>query len=136
MSQESVELVRRMVEATNKRDADAFVANLSPDVEWEDTLFWTEGPTTYRGREGVRGWLDEIQGPWESLHLEAEEVTDASDGRLFVGFGLTTRGRESGAETKLRFWTVIWVADGKVTKRRSFHERAKALEAAGLEDQD
>jgi ketosteroid isomerase-like protein len=134
MSRANVELIRRVVDATNRRDADAFVANVSPDVEWEDTLFWTQRARTYRGRAGVREWLHEIQEPWEGLHIEAEEITDASDGRLFVEFGLTARGKESGVETGFRFWSVIWIVDGMVTRRRSFHDRAEALEAAGLRD--
>jgi ketosteroid isomerase-like protein len=134
MSQENVELVRRFVDATNRRDADAFVANLSPDVEWEDSLFWTQRARTYRGKVGVRKWFNEIQEPWESLHLEVEEITDASDGRLFVEFAITARGKESGAETQFRFWTVTWIADGKVTGRKSFHDRAEALDAAGLRE--
>jgi ketosteroid isomerase-like protein len=134
MSQENVELVRRFVEATNRRDADAFIANVSPDVEWEDTLFWTQRARTYRGRAGVRAWLDEIQEPWESLHIEATEITDAGDDRLFVEFAMTARGKESGAETQFRFWSVIWVADGVVARRRSFHDRAEALDAAGLRE--
>jgi ketosteroid isomerase-like protein len=132
MSRVNVELVRRFVDATNRRDADAFVANLSPDVEWEDTLFWTQRVRTYRGRAGVREWLDEIQEPRESLHLQAEEIIDASGGRLFVEFTMTARGKESGAETEFRFWSVIWIVDGLVTRRQAFHDRAEALEAAGL----
>jgi ketosteroid isomerase-like protein len=54
MSQENVELVRQVVDATNRGDADAFVAALSPDVEWEDNLFGTEGGRTYRGAAEVR----------------------------------------------------------------------------------
>jgi ketosteroid isomerase-like protein len=134
MSQENVEIVRQVVDAANRRDADAFVATLSPDVEWEDNLFWTEGPRTYRGRAGVREWLNQVLEPWESLHMEAEEITDTSDGRILVGFGLTARGKESGAETQLRFWTVSWIADGKITRRQQFQGRAEALEAAGLSE--
>ncbi len=134
MSQENVEIVRRVVDAANRRDADAFVATLSPDVEWEDAFFWTEGPRTFRGRAGVREWLNQVQEPWESLHLEAEEVTDASDGRFIVGFRLTARGKESGVETQLRFWATCWTADGKITRRQAFRERADALEAAGLSE--
>ena len=132
MSKENEELVRRVVDATNRRDPDAFVATLSPDVEWEDTLFWTEPRRTFRGRAGVREWLDQVWEPWADLQMEAHEITDASDGRLFVGFGLTARGRESGAETQIHLWTVSWIADGKVARRRSFRSRADALEAAGL----
>jgi ketosteroid isomerase-like protein len=131
---ENAEIIRRVVDATNRRDADAFVADLSPDVEWEDTLFWTQRVQTYRGRAGVRAWLDEIQEPWESLHVEAEEITETSDGRVFIELVMTTRGKESGVETQFRFWSVVWIADGMVTRRRSFHDRGEALEAAGLSE--
>src|SRR5829696_4861230 len=37
MSQENVEVVRRLIHAANERDPDAFVAHLHPDVEWVET---------------------------------------------------------------------------------------------------
>jgi ketosteroid isomerase-like protein len=132
MSDENVEIVRRVVEATNKRDADAFVAALSPDVEWEDNLFGTEGGRTYRGTAEVREWLNEVWQPWASLQMEALEITPAPDGRVFVEFELTASGRESGAETHARFWTVSRIADGRIRTRQTFGDRSEALEAAGL----
>ena len=132
MSADHVEIVRRVVDATNQRDPDAFVAALSPDVEWEDHLFWTQERRTYRGTAEVRELLSQVWGPWDALHMEALEITPAGDDRLLIGFELTARGRESGAETKARFWTVSEIADGKVRTRKSFRDRAGALEAAGL----
>jgi ketosteroid isomerase-like protein len=132
MSYENVEIVRRVVDATNRRDPDAFVAALTPDVEWEDNLFGTEGGRTYRGAAEVRQWLNEVWEPWESLHMEVLEFTPGRDDRVFVEFELTARGRESGAETRARFWTVSQIADGKVRTRQAFGDRAEALEAAGL----
>jgi ketosteroid isomerase-like protein len=134
MSVENVELVRQVVEAINQRDADAFVATVSPDVEWEDAVFWTETPHTFRGRAGVREWLSQILEPWESFHVEADEVTDASADCFVVGFDFTARGKESGVQTQLRFWALCWVADGRITRREVFRERAEALEAAGLSE--
>ena len=134
MSVENVELVRQVVEAINQRDADAFVATVSPDVEWEDAVFWTETPHTFRGRAGVREWLSQILEPWESFHVEADEVTDASADRFVVGFDFIARGKESGVQTQLRFWALCWVADGRITRREVFRERAEALEAAGLSE--
>jgi ketosteroid isomerase-like protein len=60
MSQENVEAIRQSVEAINRRDADAFVALASPDIEWEDSIFWSEGVRTYRGRAELRGWFNQI----------------------------------------------------------------------------
>jgi ketosteroid isomerase-like protein len=132
VSREDEEIVRRVIDATNRGDADAFVANLSPDVEWEDDLFGTEGGRTYRGTEEMRDWLRQVWEPWESLHMEADEIVSASAGRVVVGFELTASGKESGAETRARFWTVCGIADGKIRTRRTFRDRDEALEAAGL----
>jgi ketosteroid isomerase-like protein len=131
---EDVEIVRQVVDATNRGDADAFVATLSPDVEWEDDLFGTEGGRTYRGTAEVREWLTQVWEPWESLRMEAVEITAGRDGRLFVEFDLTASGKESGVETQARFWTVSEIADGKIRTRKTFRDRNEALEAAGLSD--
>jgi ketosteroid isomerase-like protein len=135
VTRDHVELVRQIVDATNRRDADAFVAALDPDVEWEDDLFGTGGARTYRGAAGVREWLAQVWEPWESLHMEAVEITPAGDDLLLIGFELTASGRESGVETNARFWTVSRLADGKVRTRKTFLDRAEARRVAGLSAQ-
>ena len=125
-------LIRQGVEAINRRDADSFVALASPDVEWEDSIFWSEGVRTYRGRAELREWFKRVfVEPWESLLMEVTEITEADD-RVLTGSILTARGKDSGVETVLRFWQVVWLADGKATRRQIFLERAEALEAAGM----
>ena len=42
--QENVKVVLEAVEAFNRRDADAFVATTSADIEWEDTSRLEEIP--------------------------------------------------------------------------------------------
>jgi ketosteroid isomerase-like protein len=132
MPDDSEEIVRRVVDATNRRDPEAFGAALSPDVEWEDNLFGTEASRTYRGAPEMREWLTQVWEPWETLHMEVLEITPACDERILVGFELTARGKGSGAETRARFCTVSRIADGKIRTRRSFGTRDEALEAAGL----
>jgi hypothetical protein len=39
VSRENVEIALQQVEALNRPDVDAFVALVSPDVEWEDAVF-------------------------------------------------------------------------------------------------
>ncbi len=134
MPQEQIEIAVRQVDAVNRRDAEAFIATVSPDVEWEDPLYWSDLPRTYRGRAEVRQWFDEaVVEPWESLQCGFEEVAEAADDRFLFGGLLTACGR-AGVETQLHFWSVTWIADGRVTRRRVFRERAEALEAAGLEE--
>jgi ketosteroid isomerase-like protein len=136
MSQETnVEISLQQIEAVNRRDADVLLAVVSPDVEWEDPSFWL-GPTrTYRGRAEVREWFNQvILEPWESFHVEVEEITEAADDRVFGGFLITARGKGSGVETELRAWGVVWITDGEITRRKIFLDRDEALEAAGLSE--
>ena len=134
MSQENVEIVRQAVEAFNREDADAFVALAGPNVEWEDAIFWSGVTRTYRGREELREWFNQVLEPWESLHVEVEEITEAANDGVFYCLFLTGRGKGSGVDTELRVWAVNWFADGKVSRRRVFRERDGALEAAGLRE--
>jgi ketosteroid isomerase-like protein len=133
MSRENVEIILRGVDAANRRDVEAFVADVSPDVEWEDSIFFTEGSRTYRGIAELREWFNQVViEPWASLRIEIEEITETSDDRVLFGMLLTARGKDSGVDTQQRAWSVQWFAGGKVTRRQVFLDRAEALEAAGL----
>jgi ketosteroid isomerase-like protein len=134
MSQQNVEIVRQAVEAFNREDAHAFVALASPNVEWEDAIFWSGVTRTYWGREELREWFNQVLEPWESLHVGVEEITEAGNDGVFYCLFLTGRGKGSGVDTELRVWAVNWFADGKVSRRRVFREREEALEAAGLSE--
>jgi ketosteroid isomerase-like protein len=133
MSRKNIEVALQAVDAANRRDPDAFVACLSPDVEWEENGDVPGARVIYRGRAEVREWFEEVlAAPWERFHIEVEEITEASGGAVFSGLLITARGRGSGVETELRFWTASWLAGGMVTRRRVFWTREEALEAAGL----
>ena len=69
MSQEDVEIVMRGVEAV-RRDADALIALVSPEVKWEDAVFWSEPTHIYRGEAGVRDWFQAAVEPWDSIDIE------------------------------------------------------------------
>jgi ketosteroid isomerase-like protein len=135
MSQEIMELVAQQVDVFNRQDAEAFVATLSPDVEWEDAMFWSEPRRIYRGRRACQEWFERaVVEPWESINVEVEEIIDAGEDRVIGGGLLTARGRGSGVETRNRAWTVLWFEGGLISRRRVFLERAEALEAAGLSE--
>jgi ketosteroid isomerase-like protein len=135
MSQESVEVVLRGFEAIDRQDADAFVAHASSDVEWVDAVFWSEPVRTYRGSTELREWFERVVvEPWESIHVDVDEIIEAAPDRVVTGGLLTARGRGSGVGTQVRGWSVYWVAGGKVRKRQVFLDRDEALEAAGLSE--
>ena len=131
----NVEIILEGVEATNRRDADAFVANLHQDVEWEergDTFPGLRG--VYRGWAEVQAWFEEAFGAlWAASHTRVDEIVEAGDDLVLLGLHRTARGRASGAETTLRGWNVFWFTDGKVARREGpFWDREEALEAVRL----
>jgi hypothetical protein len=64
MSEENVESFKRGIEAGNRRDIEALLAELDPDVEWHAALPMVGGDAVYRGHEGIREWLGDV---WDVL---------------------------------------------------------------------
>jgi ketosteroid isomerase-like protein len=134
MSQENIEVVSAAIDAANKRDPNAFLACLDPEVVWDDTEGFAGLRRVYRGPAEVRDWFQAaIVEPWDSLHMAVEEITEAGDGRrVFVGASISARGSASGAEADIRVWQVLWLGDGKIARRQLYWTRDEAAEAAGL----
>ena len=133
MSQENVEIVRKLIDAFNRGDLDAWLGFLSPEVVWE-SLPLPGFREVYRGRSGAREWLEQLQEVFEEAHLEIEEITALSDDRVLFGYTQIGRGRGSGLPVESRSWPIVWLADGLITRRQVFWTRDEALEAARLSE--
>ena len=133
MSEENIDVILKAVEAVNRRDAEAFVAAVSPDVAWETNPEMVGLGGIYQGRAGVREFFKDLFGleTWESIQVEVEEITEASDDRVLLGLLAKARGRGSGVPTEARLWQVLWFAEGLITRRQAFWTRQEALAAAG-----
>ena len=133
MSEENVEVVRKLTDAFNRGDLDAWLGFLSPEVAWE-SLPLVGFRDVYRGRSGAREWLEQLLEVFEEAHLEIEEITALSDDRVLIGYTQTGRGRGSGLPGELRSWSIHWLAKGLIARRQVFWTRDEALEAAGLSE--
>ena len=76
--------VRRMIEATNAGDSDAFVDAFTEDAYLED---WGR---EFRGREGVASW-NETDNIGKNAHFEATGTVER-DGRYIVTLVVTGGG--------------------------------------------
>jgi hypothetical protein len=56
MSQENVELQHRVIDDFNRRELDAYLALIDPDVEFTPYEVSVQGGDPYRGHDGVRNW--------------------------------------------------------------------------------
>jgi ketosteroid isomerase-like protein len=130
MSRESVEIVRSVHEAFNRRDVEAIVAVWDEDAEFRPVTSAFEG-AVYRGHEGLRRWMREVDEDWDVFEAHGEEYRDLGDTVLALG-RWHARGRGSGIvlDVQTAAW-VVRVRDGKVVWFRTFSDRAEAFEAAG-----
>jgi ketosteroid isomerase-like protein len=133
MSEENVELLRRAVDAYNRRDVVALNEELDPEIEWHPALpgLLAGGTHAYEGHEGIARMFDDFFEVLDEIHFEYSDVRDLGDKVLAIG-EIRTRGKASGAETVSPYANLAQVRDGKGIKITGFLDPDDALRAAGL----
>jgi ketosteroid isomerase-like protein len=136
MSQENVEITRRMWIAFRDRDWAAAFEPVHPNMVMDTTRSPVKGlDRVYKGREEVAGfWLEWLEA-WGAQRFEDPEFIDAGDHVVMWATGHRVRGRGSGIEVEIPPYA--WVAtlrDGKVVRGVMYMDRDEALEAAGLSE--
>ncbi len=134
MSRENVEAFKRFLDAYNRRDVEAMLEGLDPEVEWHPAILVPlEGEATvYRGHEGMRRWVRDLDEVFADIHVEYSEIRDL--GERIVGIGhIRMRGTGSGAETESPVASVSEFKNAKAIRVRTYLDPNEALEAAGLE---
>ena len=100
MSQENVEVVRRLWQAAERRDNEAVFALYDPDIVWDTRADDQIAGGLYRGHEGVRqffrAWLDSFG----AFHTQAETFIEVGE-KVLVGYRISGRGKESGVEVDM-----------------------------------
>jgi ketosteroid isomerase-like protein len=128
MSQENVEVVRRVNKAIEDKDMDALVAEHHPDVEIVVLRSEIEGP--YRGHDGLRRMATDM---FEAdLGQRIDEMRELSGNRVLV------LGRQhatvSGAPWEHSLAEIFEIQGGKVARLQAFRTVEEALKAAGLRE--
>jgi ketosteroid isomerase-like protein len=129
MSQENVEIVRRAMEASTRRDNEATFALYDPEVE----LLGPVDGAVYRGLTGVRAFFGDWFTTWDELTYDAEEWIDAGDD-VIAALHVRARGRQSGVPVERREWHVWTLRDSKLWRLRIYATKPEALEAVGLSE--
>jgi ketosteroid isomerase-like protein len=136
MSEENVEIVRRLFEAVGRHDTEAVLSTYDPNVEFDFSggpLGSLMGDKVYRGHDGMRKWVRDRYEDWENLEDDCQELIDA--GQRVIALVITRgRGRSSGIDTEIRQYGVWTIRDDKIVRVDWFYSREEALEAAGLSE--
>jgi uncharacterized protein len=136
MSQENVEIVRRVYASVGRGVDEGLWDQFSPDfvADWSRRLV---DPEVVRGPEQVRSYLTRNLEAWgEGFSIEPDQLIDAGD-KVLAFNRVIGRGKVSGAQVEARIAAVWTFREGKPVAMEYFGEdRAAALEAAGLSEQD
>ena len=136
MSQENVEIARRMVDAWNRRDLETLQALADPEIEFVNSPTAVE-PGTRRGTDEVDAVT---RTQWEILldgRGKIDRIYDRGDDVIVLG-RLSRRMPGSEARIEDRFLISYKIHDRKVTRSQVLGfgatEVQEALEAAGLKE--
>jgi ketosteroid isomerase-like protein len=111
---------------------DFFLANSTPDVELCSRLAGVGGET-YRGHDGVRAWLADIQENFERFTPWQEEVREAGTDRVVALGGISFRARESGVDMDVPWGWIYEFSEGRLSRMLFYGSPTEALEAAEAE---
>ena len=131
MSQQNVEIVRRMWEAFLGEDPASGLSFCDPDIEWDGTNL-PDGKLA-RGREAIIEHTARWAEMWDDWRVEPEQFIDGGDSQVVLVFREIGRS-ESGLRMDERHADLYTLRDGKVVYRKGFSDPAEALEAAGLSE--
>jgi ketosteroid isomerase-like protein len=131
VGREQIEIVKRALDAWNRGDVEAMVAEAAADGEY---AIAEQNPNArlLRGRDEIadylRDWLDTIHG----LHYEPEEMREAGDAVLVLGRMSGRVGSEDGPEITAELGFVLRFDGAVVVRTEEYLDRREALTAAGL----
>lgn len=135
MSQKNVDTFKRAAHAYNRRDVDALLRELDPEVEWRSAILMPLGreARVHHGHEGVREGVRAVYEALAEFHVEYSEVRDLSD--RIVGIGrIRLREEQSVVQTEAPLVTVTDVKGGKGIRVWNYVDPREAREAAGLRE--
>jgi ketosteroid isomerase-like protein len=134
MSQANVELVRRAIEAVQRRpkpDFETMNELYHPDHEFVSALDALEGGS-HRGARGYRDWRVDVEEATE-YESRLEQVTEIDERRVLAITPTNIRGRSSGVTLKEeRLACIVTVRDGKIVRTEVYSSPDEALKAVGL----
>jgi ketosteroid isomerase-like protein len=134
MSEENVEIVRRAIDAWNRRDIEALTALGDPDAEYVNSPTAVE-PGTRHGRDEINAVM---RAQWESLtdaRAEIDRIYDRGEEAILLGH-LSRRMPGSDDRLEDRVLVSYKIRGGRIFRTEVLGfgraEVQSALEAAGL----
>jgi ketosteroid isomerase-like protein len=134
VSEENIELQRRLTDTFNARDIDAFIVCCDPDIEFHALLSTAVGGAIYRGHDGLRTWHRDLEEAWGGeVRIEPEAIFDLGEHTLVYAV-LHGRGSQSGAVVAMPNGQVLRWKNGRCVYFKAYVRREDALEDLGVSE--
>jgi ketosteroid isomerase-like protein len=133
MSQENVEMMRRWLEAFDRRDRAAWLALRDAESEVIPSGAWPEGEVI-SGREAAWDFYVQVADAFAPEALGGVEIVEGGPDRLLIHHRSDLRGRASGVAVEIDYWVVVRFRAGRILREEWFADRAEAVQAAGLSE--
>ena len=110
------ELVKNAVDAFNRGDLDWIEENATDDFEMVAPISAITGHS-YRGRDGLRQWMHDIDELFEERGVELDEVSEQRNGDVFARgrINLQLRKQAAGGETEV-WYAASFAADDRICR--------------------
>jgi ketosteroid isomerase-like protein len=127
------EVVECLFKAFSERDLLRTLALMHPEIVFEPmTAAVTRAGEPYRGHEGMRRYVEDVEAHWDELHVHPVQVRAA--GRAVVVLGMVSgRGAAGSFEDAPTTW-VLKFRDGLVSHIQIFSDARHVREALVGED--
>jgi ketosteroid isomerase-like protein len=120
------QLVLRMIDAVNRRDAEAIKAETSADFELHPLVsVWQRD---YLGHTGIEDWLRDLDQLWDEFAIDVEEV-QAGVGEALVVVGRWRGTPKNAAALEGPIAATVRIADRKATRADVYLDRTQAMGA-------
>jgi ketosteroid isomerase-like protein len=132
MSQENVEILRRVYDAASRGDWDAGLRDAHPDCE----ATFEAGPQagTHRGREEIVAVVSDVTAGFDAWILEPLEFFESEEQVVVIVRNRLRPKGGTGGEFEYRNGHIWTIRDGTIMSLVGYPNPEEALEAAGLRE--
>jgi ketosteroid isomerase-like protein len=137
----NVEILRRLYAETTldplKVRPQLLEEFIDPEIEWTGPREFPDLADTHYGYAGMASYVAKIGEAIDDYRMAPERFIDVGDDRVLVFSREGGRGKGSGAEVQTHLTAHLWtLKNGRAVRMQSYWERADALKAVGLTEQE
>jgi ketosteroid isomerase-like protein len=126
-------IVARLFEAFSRRDLAGTLALMHPEIAFHPmTAEVTQRGEPYRGHDGIRRYMKDIEAYWDELNVHPAQIRAA--GRAVVALGLVSGSGPAGSFENAPTTWVIKFKDGLVVHAQIFSDARYVVGALVGED--